>query len=93
MCEIEIFYLIGCPYCNNARKAVAELLKEDPAYQALSLRWIEENEEADLANSRDYYRVPSPFYQGDKLYECAPFQGYETIKAHIREAFDRALAS
>ena len=44
MCEIEIFYLIGCPYCNNARKAVAELLKEDPAYQALSLRWIEENE-------------------------------------------------
>ena len=45
MREIEIFYLTGCPYCNNARKAVAELLKEDPAYQALSLKWIEENED------------------------------------------------
>ena len=93
MREIEIFYLTGCPYCRHARKAVAELLQEEPAYGALSLRWIEENEEPALADSRDYYRVPSLFYQGDKLYECAPFQGYETIKAHIRAAFDRALAS
>ena len=93
MREIEIFYLTGCPSCVNARKAVAELLQETPAYEALSLRWIEENEEAELANSRDYYRVPSLFCNGDKLYECAPFQGYETVKAHIRAAFDRALAS
>lgn len=93
MREIEIFYLTGCPYCVNARKAVEELLAEDPAYQALSLRWIEENEEQDLANCRDYYRVPSLFYNGDKLYECSPFQGYKVIKTHIRAAFDQALAS
>ena len=93
MHEIEIFYLRGCPYCENARRAVAELLREEPAYEALRLRWIEENEEASLADSYDYFRVPSVFHKGDKLYECAPFQGYETIKAHIREAFDRALAS
>ena len=93
MREIEIFYLTGCPYCNNARRAVAELLDEDPAYRALSLKWIEENEEADLANSRDYYRVPSLFYQGDKLYECSPLHSYAAIKAHIRAAFDRALTS
>ena len=93
MREIEIFYLTGCPYCIHARKAAAELLAENPAYSALTLRWIEENEEAELANSRDYYRVPSVFYAGDKLYECSPFQGYEAIKAHIREAFDWALAS
>lgn len=93
MREIEIFYLTGCPYCVHARKAVAELLEENPAYQALSLRWIEENEEQALANSRDYYRVPSLFYHGDKLYECSPLQGYETIKAHIKAAFDRVLAA
>ena len=93
MHEIEIFYLTGCPYCRNARRAVAELLKEGPAYGALTLRWIEEIEEAELANSRDYYRVPSLFYQGDKLYECAPLQGYEAIKAHIRAAFDRVLTA
>lgn len=93
MREIEIFYLIGCPYCNNARRAAAELLAEEPAYGALTLRWIEENEEKALADSRDYYRVPSVFYQGDKLYEASPFQGYDAIKAHLKAAFDRALAS
>lgn len=93
MHEIEIFYLTGCPYCRNARRAVAELLEEDPAYGALTLRWIEENQEAELANSRDYYRVPSLFYRGDKLYECAPLQDYEAIKAHIRAAFDRVLTA
>ena len=85
MREIEIFYLSGCPYCRSARRAVAELLAEDPAYEKLSLRWIEETEEPALADSRDYYRVPSLFYRGDKLYECSPFQGYEAIKAHISD--------
>ena len=93
MREIEIFYLTGCPYCKNAKRAVAELLREEPAYGELALRWIEENEEPALADSRDYYRVPSLFYQGDKLYECSPLHGYDAIKAHIKAAFDRALAA
>ena len=91
MDAIEIFYLTGCPYCDNARRAVAELLQEEPAYGKLALRWIEENEEKALADSYDYYRVPSVFYRGDKLYECSPLHGYGAIKAHIKVAFDRAL--
>lgn len=93
MREIEIFYLTGCPYCKNAKRAVAELLQEEPAYEELALRWIEENEEPVLADSRDYFRVPSLFYRGDKLYECSPLHGYDAIKAHIKAAFDRALAA
>ena len=93
MHEIEIFYLRGCPYCENARRAVAELLREEPAYEALRLRWIEENEEAALADSYDYFRVPSVFHKGDKLYECSSLHGYEAIKEHLRAAFDRALAA
>ena len=61
MDEIEIFYLRGCPYCENAKRAVAELLRTEPAYGALTLRWIAENEERALADSYDYYRVPSVF--------------------------------
>ena len=90
---IEIFYLKGCPYCDNARRAVAELMQEESAYRGLALRWIEENEEKALADSYDYYRVPSVFYRGDKLYECSPLHGYEAIKEHLRAAFDRALAA
>ena len=93
MDAIEIFYLTGCPYCDNARRAVAELLQEEPAYGKLALRWIKENEEKALADSYDYYRVPSVFHHGDKLYECSPLHGYEAIKEHFRAAFDRALAA
>ena len=93
MNEIEIFYLTGCPYCVKARRAAAELMAEEPAYGALRLRWIEESEEAALADSYDYFRVPSVFHQGDKLYECSPLHGYEAIKVHLKAAFDRVLAS
>ena len=91
MDEIEIFYLTGCPYCDNARRAVTELQREEPGYRALPIRWIEENQEPALADSYDYYRVPSVFFRGEKLYECSPLHGYGAIKAHIRAAFDRAL--
>ena len=49
MKEIEIFYLTGCPYCDKARKAAEELRGTDDRYAALSLRWIEESREKELA--------------------------------------------
>ena len=92
MQELEIFYLTDCPYCRNAREATAELLAQNPAYAALSIRWIEENREPVLAADRDYYYVPTIFWKGEKLYEASRRDGYETIKARFRAAFDRALA-
>ena len=55
MKEIELFYLNGCPYCRNAERALTELRKEDPRYATVKIRWIEENRERELADSRDYY--------------------------------------
>ncbi|MBO4831919.1 MAG: GNAT family N-acetyltransferase [Oscillospiraceae bacterium] len=92
MKEIEIFYLKGCPYCMKARKAVEELQAENAAYAGLELRWIEESENPGLADSRDYYNVPSLFYGGEKLYEAKPLHGYDMIKGSIRSAFDKVLA-
>ena len=91
MKEIEIFYLPGCPYCKSARRAVDELTAQNAAYAGLSLRWIDESRERSLADSRDYYYVPTFFYAGEKLYECSPRHGYEDIKANIKTAFDTAL--
>ena len=93
MKEIEIFYLTGCPYCMKARKAVGELAAENPAYADITIKWIEENEQPLLANSRDYYNVPSVFFRGEKLYEAKPTHGYETIKESIKAAFDKALTA
>ncbi len=91
MNEIELFYQQGCPYCAMAKKAAEELAAEDPAYGALPVRWIDERRESALANARDYYYVPSVFYRGEKLFEARPSFDYETIRAGLRSAFDRAL--
>lgn len=92
MKEIEIFYLSGCPYCMNARRAVEELCAENPAYTAIKLNWIEENAQPELAEKRDYYHVPTLFFGDEKLYEARPIHSFGVIKSHIREAFDRVLA-
>ena len=91
MKELELFYLHGCPYCVMARKAITELTGETPAFGEIAIRWIEESEEPALVAGRDYYYVPSLFYQGEKLYEAQPGQSYETIREHIRAALERAL--
>lgn len=91
MQEIELFYLTHCPYCINARKAIEELLEENPAFAKLQIKWIEESEEAELAESRDYYYVPTLYCGGKKLYEAKPAHGYAAIKENIRSAFASVL--
>ena len=91
MKEIEVFYLNGCPYCANARRAVAELKEEDPAYAGIALRWIEEREHPELADKRDYFRVPALFRGEEKLYEADPSHGFGEIRENVKKAFDRVL--
>ena len=92
MKEIEIFYLAGCPYCKNARKAIAELTEENPAYADIRIDWIEESEQPAIEEARDYYSVPTIFFNGEKLYEAHFTHSYADIKNNIRSAFDRVLA-
>lgn len=91
MKELEIYYLTGCPYCRNAQRAAAELREENPAYENIAIRWIEENEEPEIADARDYYRVPTIYLDGEKLYEAHFTHSYAFIKERFREAFERAL--
>lgn len=92
MKEIELFYLQGCPYCKNAKAAIDALTAEHAAYADISIRWIDERAEAALADSRDYYSVPTLYYNGEKLYEAKPLHSYEIIKDSIQAAFDRVLS-
>lgn len=91
MKEIELFYLSHCPYCVNAGKAIAELRDENAAFSEIQIKWIEESEETELASSRDYYYVPSLYYDREKLYEVKPTHSYSVIKDNIRSAFERVL--
>ncbi len=92
MKEIELFYLAGCPYCRSARRAIGELTEENPPYADIRIDWIEESEQPRIAETRDYYSVPTIFWNGEKLYEAHFTHSYDTIKQNIRAAFDRVLA-
>ncbi len=93
MKQIELFYLTHCPYCVYARRAIEELREEQPAYREIEIRWIEETEEAELADSRDYYYVPTLYYDGVKRYEAKPTHSRAAIKQHIRDVFDSVLSA
>ena len=93
MQKIELFYLEHCPYCVNARKALEELVKEKSAYAGVRIRWIEESVETELANSRDYYYVPTVYFEGQKLYEARPSQNYAAIKESLRGVLETVLAA
>lgn len=91
MKEIKLFYLEDCPYCHNARRALKELVKEDPAYGEVSIEWIEESRQADLARQYDYYYVPTIFADERKLYEAHPSEDYAACKKKVKSALDVVL--
>ena len=85
MKEFKLFYLETCPYCLKARQYMEELRNENPEYQRIELEMIEEREQAELANTFDYYYVPT-FYLGDeKLHEGA------MTKEDLQSVFDKVL--
>ena len=80
MKEIKLFYLKDCPYCHNAKRALNELVKENPAYNEVNVKWIEESEQPEIAEQYDYYYVPTIFAGDKKLYEAKPYEAYDTCK-------------
>jgi len=87
MPKLDLFILESCPYCIRARKYLDELRQEEPKYQTIEIHLIDERKERALANSYNYYLVPT-FYLGQtKLYE-----GIMT-KADVKNVLDKALQS
>lgn len=87
MHELLLFKLKSCPYCREALRWLDELIAENPAYAAISIRQIDEREEKDLADSYDYYYVPAFFLNGQKLHEGA------ATKEKIKHVLDTCLRS
>ena len=75
-----------CPYCRKARKFMEELQAENPKYAGADIRMIDENVEAEFANSLDYYYVPTYFVEGKKIHEGAASK--EDVKAVLDAALE-----
>ena len=91
MKNLTVMYLANCPYCRSARKALDALLEENAEYRKVPLTWIEESEQPALADSYDYWRVPSIFMGEEKLFEADPADTYDSLKAAFSEALGKAF--
>ena len=92
MKKITMFYLGGCPYCRNARKAIEELKNEHPSFANIEIDMIEESEHPEISDNYDYDHVPCLYISRDKLYEAYPGQSYDDIKRNIQTVFTKALS-
>lgn len=68
MNELYYFKLRNCPYCIRVNGYLEELLNEEN-YKSIRIRHIDESKERELANSYNYYLVPSFFLNNEKLFE------------------------
>ena len=88
--KITFFYLNGCPYCQNANRAIEELIQENPEYSRIGIERINEADPPAGISGYDYYYVPSMFIGKEKIYEAHPGQQYEEIKEAVRKVFEKA---
>lgn len=82
---LRLFYLENCPHCQRAKQWIRELYQENPEYQKVTIEMIDEAKEVELANSYDYYYVPSLFKGHEKLHEGV------ASKEKIKNIFDQCL--
>ena len=69
MKEITLFLLNNCPHCKLALRLQEELFQAHPEWRDIPLQMIDEAEEPELANSYDYYYVPTYYVGGEKVHE------------------------
>ena len=85
MQELTMFYFDGCPHCARAFQWHKELMDEHPEFRQVPLRLIDEHKEPALADTYDYWYVPSYYLGHTKLAEGVK------DKEQIRAAFRTAL--
>lgn len=84
MKKVTMMYLKNCPYCKQAMKWMEELFQENPVYKDIDMTYIEESEQPQIADSLDYWYVPTYFVDGIKLHEGAATK--DKVKAVLEEA-------
>ena len=86
MKEVLLFHMPGCPHCRKAFQLMQTLREENPKYQAIEVKLIDETAQPDYADQFDYWYVPTFYVDGNKYHE-----GVITLE-DVRRVFDAALA-
>lgn len=84
MKDVKLFYLKNCPFCKKAL-AYLEELQQKPEYADIKIEMIEESEQVELADSYDYYYVPTFYIDEEKVHEGGIYI------AEVEEVLKKAL--
>ncbi len=71
MDQLLLFHFPACPYCQETYRWLTEVRAEHPELQDIPLTMIDEKKQPVLADTFDYWYVPTFFYGKDKLHEGA----------------------
>lgn len=74
-----------CPHCKKALSLMEELKKENPDFEKVEVKIIDENKEPAFAETLDYWYVPTFFVDGEKLHEGVP------TKEAVEKVYEAAL--
>lgn len=85
MKTLQIFYQERCPFCKRAFQYIEELKRENPEYNNIEIKLVEETQEAAYADTFDYYYVPTFYIDGEKVHEGGIY------KNEVKEILDKAL--
>ena len=91
--KLTAFILPRCPYCLQMRELLEELRAERPELSSIEIEFIDEAAQPALADRHDYYRVPSFFLGGEKLYEASPLWTRAEAKRRLGAMFDEVLGT
>ncbi len=88
MAVLKCFYLKDCPFCKRAFGYIERLKEKYPELRSVEIEFIEESEQAELADKYDYYYVPTFYFEEKKLHEGGIY--IEEVEALLRGVLSNA---
>lgn len=86
MKKITVFYQPMCPFCKHAFKYIKELVAENKSFKDIEWEMIDELKEPALADTFDYYYVPSFFSGKKKIHEGGIYK--EELRSLMQSVID-----
>ncbi len=86
MKDVKLFYLKNCPFCKKALRYIDEVKAAHPELAAIEIEMIEESEQPTLAESFDYFYVPTFYIGGEKVHEGGVFA--DEMEGILRKALE-----
>ena len=84
--KMMMFYQPMCPFCRRAFQYIDELTQESPIFGNIEIEKIDELKEAALADTFDYYYVPTFYVNGKKVHEGGIYK--EEMRALLQSVID-----